>query len=111
MSNDSCLFCRIIAGNIPAKPVLETETAFAFPDLYPQAPTHILVVHKHHTANFSESDDALLAELFPTVREVAKELKLDNYRLVINNGEKAGQSVFHLHVHLLSGRSFQWPPG
>jgi histidine triad (HIT) family protein len=111
MSTDACLFCRIIAGEIPVSPILETSNVLAFADLNPQAPTHILLVHKQHSACFSESSDLLLAELFPTVRELAQQQNLSDYRLVVNNGEKAGQSVFHLHVHLLAGRPFQWPPG
>jgi histidine triad (HIT) family protein len=111
MPNDNCLFCRITTGEIPSKPMLETETVFAFPDLNPQAPTHILIVHKRHSACFSESEDNLLAKLFSAVRQLALQLNLSDYRLVVNNGAKAGQSVFHLHVHLLAGRDFQWPPG
>jgi histidine triad (HIT) family protein len=111
MSDDSCVFCQIVKGKIPAKPVFETDTVFAFADLNPQAPTHILAIHKRHSAQFSQSDDALLSELFSGVRALAEKLELKDYRLVINNGEQAGQTVFHLHVHVLSGRAFQWPPG
>ena len=110
-TDDSCIFCQIVQGKIPAKPVFETDTIFAFSDLHPQAPTHILAIHKRHSAQFAQSDDTLLAELFSGVRTAAEKLELKDYRLVVNNGEQAGQTVFHLHVHLLSGRTFQWPPG
>lgn len=111
MSAD-CLFCKIIQGTIPSKKIMETDRLFAFEDIAPQASTHILVVHKTHTASLSETpDDRLLGELFGGIRDLAGQLKLSDYRVVVNNGEQAGQSVFHLHAHLLAGRAFSWPPG
>jgi histidine triad (HIT) family protein len=110
--SDDCLFCRIIAGDIPARVVADMENALAFQDIAPQAPTHVLVIHKRHTAGLAETDDdALLGELFGAVRDVASDLDLRDFRVVVNNGAGAGQSVFHLHAHLLAGRPLQWPPG
>ncbi|HEY9745092.1 MAG TPA: histidine triad nucleotide-binding protein [Oculatellaceae cyanobacterium] len=111
MSSD-CLFCKIIRGEIPSKKVAETEHAFAFEDINPQAPKHILVIHKTHTESLATtSDNNLLAEVFGAARDIAAQAGLSNYRLVVNNGPEAGQTVFHLHVHLLAGRPFTWPPG
>jgi histidine triad (HIT) family protein len=107
-----CLFCKIIAGTIPSQTVADTDTIRAFNDIAPQAPVHVLVIHKRHTASLSETDDtALLGELLGGVRDIAKQLKLSDYRVILNNGEGAGQSVFHVHAHLLAGRPLQWPPG
>lgn len=111
MSAD-CLFCKIIQGQIPSKKVLETDSIYAFEDIAPQAPTHILTIHKSHTHSLAEtSDDQLLGSLFGGIRELAKQLNLTDYRVVINNGVGAGQSVFHLHAHVLAGRPLAWPPG
>lgn len=113
-ADPSCIFCRIARREIPSKTVLEDEEFYAFRDIAPQAPTHILVIPKTHIARLSEAspDDApLLARLFLAVAKVARAEKIGDYRLVVNNGPEAGQSVDHLHVHLLSGRSFRWPPG
>ena len=113
---DSCIFCRIASGEIPSNKVYETEDVFAFRDLSPQAPDHILIVPKRHIeklADTNESDAEIMGKLMLAVSHIAFDLKLDEkgFRVVINNGETAGQSVWHLHVHLLSGRSFGWPPG
>jgi histidine triad (HIT) family protein len=113
-SDPSCLFCRIARREIPSKPVLEDEEFYAFRDIAPQAPTHILVVPKTHITRLSEAspnDAPLLARLFLAVAKVARAEKVSDYRLVVNNGPQAGQSVDHLHAHLLAGRSFHWPPG
>jgi histidine triad (HIT) family protein len=115
MAND-CLFCKIISGEIPSKKVKETDEIFAFSDISPQAPRHILIVPKLHIeklADLEDSHSALMGKLLVEASKLAKELNLDDqgYRIVINNGEAAGQSVWHLHVHLLSGRPFHWPPG
>jgi histidine triad (HIT) family protein len=110
----SCLFCRIVAGEIPAKPVLENEHAMAFRDLHPAAPTHILIIPKQHVKDMTEAEDpALLGHIFALARTVAlaEGLEKKGYRLVVNTGADAGQSVFHLHVHLLAGRTLAWPPG
>jgi histidine triad (HIT) family protein len=113
-SDPSCLFCRIARGEIPSKAVLEEDEFFAFRDIDPQAPTHILVIPRTHIPRLSEASPAdapLLARLFLAVAKVARAEKVSDYRLVVNNGAQAGQSVDHLHAHLLAGRSFRWPPG
>ena len=92
-----CLFCRIIAGEIPSSKVYEDDVCFAFNDIAPQAPTHFLVIPKEH--------------IFEVIAKLTKELGLESYRVVSNIGEQAGQSVFHLHFHVLSGRDMTWPPG
>lgn len=110
-----CLFCRIVAGEIPATIVHETEQAVAFRDLNPQAPTHVLVVPRVHVENAAElaaTDSGALGAVVAAAGEVAAAEGLDDgYRLVFNTGADAGQSVFHVHLHLLGGRTLQWPPG
>ncbi len=110
-----CLFCRIIAGEIPSKRAFENERIFAFHDIQPGAPTHVLLVPKRHIAgldNATAADAALLGELQLEAARLAKELGLANgYRTVLNVGPDAGQSVFHIHLHLLGGRHLAWPPG
>lgn len=107
-----CLFCKIIRGEIPSRKVAEDGEVFAFEDIAPRAPTHVLVVPKEHVAGIAEARDAsALGKVFLAAARIAKERGLDDYRLVVNNGEKAGQSVFHFHVHVLGGRPFSWPPG
>tara|TARA_B100000989_G_scaffold76280_3_gene54073 strand:+ start:8500 stop:8838 length:339 start_codon:yes stop_codon:yes gene_type:complete len=109
------LFLKIINKEIPANIIYEDDDILAFEDINPQAPTHILIIPKKHIAKLSDvdiSDQKLLGHMLIKASEIAVNLKLDNtFRLVINNGANAGQSVFHLHMHLLSGRSFSWPPG
>ena len=108
------IFQKIIDRQIPATIVYEDEKALAFRDISPQAPVHILVVPKKalaKLADMKEEDKELVGHLFYVAREVAAREKLTDYRLVINNGSGVGQAVFHLHVHLLGGRSFGWPPG
>jgi histidine triad (HIT) family protein len=112
-----CVFCRIVAREIPAKEVARSEAAVAFQDLNPQAPTHVLVVPVAHLANASAADsEAGERVLGSTVRfavQVAKQLGLveTGYRLVLNNGPNGGQTVAHMHVHILGGRRMTWPPG
>jgi histidine triad (HIT) family protein len=110
-----CLFCKIAAGEIPVNRVYEDDDILAFPDIHPQAPTHILVIPKAHFASLAHvgaGDDAMLGELLAAAAEVARqELLGDGYRLVINTGRDGGQTVEHLHVHLLGGRHMSWPPG
>jgi len=109
-----CIFCGIVEGRIPSKKVFEDERVYAFEDIAPKAPTHVLVVPKKHIATFSDvssEDEALLGALAARAAAIAKERGLSDFRLVANNGEGAGQSVFHLHFHLLGGRSMSWPPG
>ncbi len=111
MSAD-CLFCKIIAGDIPSQKVAETEHIVAFNDITPQAPTHLLVIHKQHTPSLSDSPDSLiLGQWMSGVRDVAQQQQLSDYRVIVNNGTGAGQSVFHLHAHILAGRPLDWPPG
>jgi histidine triad (HIT) family protein len=109
-----CLFCSIVAGDIPSDVVAETETAFAFRDLNPQAPLHVLVVPRTHVANAAELADTepeTVAELVRVARQVVTDAGHESYRLVLNTGELAGQSVFHAHLHVLAGRAQAWPPG
>lgn len=110
-----CLFCKIVAREIPSQLVHEDEHTVAFRDLRPVAPTHVLVIPKKHVAALSDTTDddvALLGHLLATARKVAKQEKLDTgFRLVVNTGPDAGQSVFHVHVHVLGGRALSWPPG
>ncbi len=110
---DDCLFCKIAGGQIPAKVVKETDSYMAFRDINPQAPTHILVIPKSHFADVSQVKDAqLLGSLMQAAAGIAAEEKLGNgFRLVVNTGADGGQTVFHLHIHLLGGRSLDWPPG
>ena len=108
------IFGKIIRREIPADIVFETETVLAFRDIQPQAPTHILIIPKRALKNVAAAqpeDAVLLGELLLAAREIAKQQGLEQYRIVTNNGEDAGQSVFHLHLHLLGGRRFSWPPG
>jgi histidine triad (HIT) family protein len=109
-----CIFCRIARGELPAQVVGGDDDWLAFHDLSPVAPTHILVVPRRHVESLAASspgDVELLGRLVSAARDLAAELGLDHYRMVVNNGRSAGQSVFHLHLHLLGGRDFSWPPG
>jgi histidine triad (HIT) family protein len=109
-----CVFCRIAQGQAPARIVYQDDDVTAFHDLHPHAPVHILLIPNHHIAGVSQveaGDEVVLGKLFSVARRVAEELEVADYRLVVNNGRQAGQSVFHLHVHLLGGRSMGWPPG
>jgi histidine triad (HIT) family protein len=112
---DDCLFCKISRKEIPAKLVYETEEIFAFEDIQPQAPVHILICPRKHLVSLTDAaaeDAAMLGRLQLIAAKLAVERKLtDGYRTVINNARGAGQSVFHLHLHLLGGRAFRWPPG
>lgn len=115
MADESCLFCRIIAGEIPTERVAETDSALAFRDISPQAPVHLLVIPKTHQPTLpelAEADPEAAVEVLRLTRQVADQEGVgDGYRLVANNGAGAQQSVFHAHVHLLGGREFTWPPG
>lgn len=111
----SCIFCSIIAKKIPAKLVREEKDWVAFHDINPQAPTHILIIPKKHIDkidDLSQADLPIAGVLIGAAKEIAREQKIQNgYRLVFNNGAEAGQSVFHVHLHLLGGRPMSWPPG
>lgn len=114
MSSDDCLFCKIVAGEVPADVVASTDRAVAFRDLNPQAPTHVLVVPRDHHPNAAATaaaDPEALAHLVEVAARVAGDEGVDDYRLVFNTGAGVGQSVFHTHLHLLGGRSMTWPPG
>lgn len=108
-----CLFCGIVAGDIDSEIVYDDEHAVAFRDIDPKAPTHVLVVPRAHVADWNDLADHpdLAAPLCRAVATVAERLELDAYRVVANTGEQAGQSVFHLHLHVLGGRPMLWPPG
>jgi histidine triad (HIT) family protein len=110
-----CVFCRIARGEAPARVVYQDEDVTAFHDRNPRAPVHLLIVPNHHisaVAQVEPENAALLGKLFVVARRLAEQENIvDGYRLVVNNGPLAGQSVFHLHVHLLGGRSMGWPPG
>jgi histidine triad (HIT) family protein len=111
-----CLFCKIVAGEIAAEIVFESEMAVAFRDINPQAPTHILVIPRKHIATINdleEGDRAIFGSLFAAAKEIAaaEGIADDGYRAVMNCNEGAGQSVFHVHLHVLGGRQMGWPPG
>lgn len=109
-----CLFCRIAAGEIPAEIVFQDEKVVVFRDISPKAPTHVLAIPRRHLASAADLTDAdgdLLAALFGAMRRVAEEAGLAGYRILSNVGPESGQSVFHLHFHLLGGRPMAWPPG
>jgi histidine triad (HIT) family protein len=112
---DDCLFCKIGRKDIPAKLVYDDEEIFAFEDIQPQAPTHVLICPRKHLVSLADAgaeDTAMLGRMQLIAAKLAAERKLtDGYRTVFNNGRGAGQSVFHLHLHLLGGRTFRWPPG
>ena len=115
-TQEDCIFCKIVAGGIPAEKVYEDELSVAFRDINPQAPTHALVIPRSHIASLSEAgegDEALLGHLLRVAARVAagEGHAESGYRAVINTGAGAGQSVFHVHVHVLGGRALKWPPG
>lgn len=110
-----CLFCKIIAGEIPSAKVYEDDTVFAFRDIEPQAPVHVLIVPKEHIASakeINETNSAVVAHIFEVAAKIAKDEGLDDgFRIVNNCGDCAGQTVKHLHFHLMGGREFTWPAG
>lgn len=112
---DDCLFCKIVVGEIPSKKVYEDEHTYAFEDISPKAPTHVLIVPKKHIRGLKEAeaeDAEMVGRCHLAAAAIARERGIeDGYRTVLNVGAGAGQSVFHLHVHLLGGRDLKWPPG
>ncbi|HEV2114544.1 MAG TPA: histidine triad nucleotide-binding protein [Terriglobales bacterium] len=110
-----CIFCRIIRGEAPARKVYEDERVFVFEDINPQAPTHVLIIPKKHIVGLKEAqaeDAEIIGHLHLVAAELARQRGIeDGYRTVFNVGPRAGQSVFHLHLHLLGGRFLRWPPG
>ncbi len=111
---DSCLFCRIVRGDLPVTPIAQNEHAIAFRDVHPQAPVHVLIVPRRHVTSLAEATDALeLGAVALLAAEVARQegIAASGYRTVMNTGDDGGQSVHHLHLHLLGGRAMTWPPG
>jgi len=112
---ENCLFCKIAAGEIPSNKIYEDDKVLAFYDIDPQAPVHFLVIPKEHIGSADEIDgtnSAIVAHVFEVIAKIAKELKLEKgYRIVNNCGEDGGQTVGHLHFHVLGGRLLAWPPG
>lgn len=109
-----CLFCKIIAGEIPSSRVYEDDLCYAFNDIDPQAPTHFLVIPKAHipsAAAVTQENSAVVGHIFEVIARVTKEQGIESFRVVSNIGEQAGQSVHHLHFHVLAGRDMTWPPG
>ena len=110
-----CLFCKIVAGDIPADKLYEDEDVLAFKDISPEAPLHVLVIPKKHiesAAHFSQEDDQLFGKMMRVGAQVAKENGFaGQFRTVLNSGAEAGQVIFHVHMHILAGRAMQWPPG
>ena len=116
MSEKDCLFCKILSGDIPADIVYESDSAIAFRDVNPQAPTHVLVIPRKHVAtinDLNEDDQEIVGSLYLAAKEVARAegISDEGYRAVMNCNEGAGQSVFHIHLHVLGGRALGWPPG
>ena len=112
--SDNCLFCKISKGEIPADILFEDDEVLAFRDIAPQAPVHFLVIPKKHISGPSavtERDDHLIGKMMRVGSQVAQKEGVEQYRVVFNNGEQAGQTVFHMHMHILGGRSLTWPPG
>ncbi len=112
--SDNCLFCRIAAGEIPADTFYEDDDVIAFWDINPQAPKHFLVIPKRHIAgpaSLTQADESLIGKVLRVGSDLAKDNGAEQFRLVVNNGEDAGQDVFHFHLHVLAGRKMTWPPG
>lgn len=111
----SCLFCKIASGEIPSAAIYQDERAYAFSDINPKAPVHVLIVPREHIASLAEAaadQDSLLGHLFLVAAEIARNKGLaKGYRVVVNTGEDGGQTVDHLHLHLMGGRQMTWPPG
>lgn len=115
-SSDDCLFCKILAGDIPADIIFESDNVIAFRDINPQAPTHALIIPRRHVATINDLDDgdeSLVGDLFLAAKKIAADEGIADagYRVAMNCNEAAGQTVFHLHLHLLGGRRLAWPPG
>jgi histidine triad (HIT) family protein len=113
--DENCVFCKIFAGEIKAEEVTRTDEALVFRDLNPQAPTHLLVIPKRHATNLGDfvaaAEPAEVGDLFAVASKAGRAAAGGGYRIVVNEGPDAGQSVFHLHLHVLAGRALDWPPG
>ncbi len=111
---ENCLFCKIASGEIPSKKIYEDDRVLVFYDIEPQAPTHFLVIPKEHitgAGDITPENSAIVAYIFEVIAKLAKDLGLESFRVVTNYGAEAGQSVLHLHFHVLAGRELAWPPG
>jgi histidine triad (HIT) family protein len=111
---EDCLFCKIIQGDIPSDKLYEDDEVLAFRDIAPAAPVHFLVIPKKHISgpsSLTQEDEQLMGRLIRVGNQVAREEGIEQFRLVFNNGTEAGQTVFHIHMHVLGGRSLNWPPG
>ncbi|MBM9613018.1 histidine triad nucleotide-binding protein [Desulfobulbus rhabdoformis] len=111
---DNCLFCKIIRGEIPAEKLYEDDDVLAFRDIAPQAPTHFLVIPKKHIKGpeaVQPEDEQVFGKMMRVGNEIAQKEGIPHFRVVFNNGAEAGQTVFHLHMHILGGRALNWPPG
>ncbi|MEO1928656.1 MAG: histidine triad nucleotide-binding protein [Nautiliaceae bacterium] len=106
-----CIFCKIVKGEIPSKKVLENDKFLAFHDINPSAPIHVLIIPKEHYENFATTPSETFKEIAEFIKEVAKKLDIEDYRLITNNGKNAGQEIFHTHIHLLSNPNgkLKWP--
>ena len=106
-----CIFCKIVKDEIPSNKVLENDKFVAFHDINPIAPIHVLIIPKEHYANFAETPNEVMSEMSQFIKDVAKELKISDYRLITNNGREAGQEVFHLHIHMVANPNgkLKWP--
>jgi histidine triad (HIT) family protein len=116
MSEENCIFCKIVAGQIPAYKIYEDDLALAFHDITPQAPVHVLIIPREHLESLNDAgkgDEAMLGHLLRLAPKIANQLGIaeNGFRTCINTGADSGQSVFHLHVHVLGGRHLSWPPG
>lgn len=115
MKDETCIFCKIVSGQIPCKVELNEEEVFVFQDINPKAPVHLLIVPKVHIPDINSLKPeqlSIVGKMMDAAKRLAKEKNIaEGYRLVINNGSDAGQSVFHIHLHLLGGRMMGWPPG
>jgi histidine triad (HIT) family protein len=109
-----CLFCGIVSGDVPSKKLYEDDKVLAFYDINPQAPVHFLIIPKEHIASaacIDESNSEIVGHMFEVAAKLTKDLGIESYRLISNIGDQAQQSVHHLHLHVLAGRDFTWPPG
>lgn len=111
-----CLFCKLVNKEIPTEIVFESDSVFAFKDIDPQAPSHVIIIPKRHIPTLNElsaEDSALISEMVLTAIQIAKDLKIDEagYRMLLNCNDEGGQDVYHMHLHLLGGRKMNWPPG
>jgi histidine triad (HIT) family protein len=116
MAENDCLFCQILSGDIPATKVYEDDQAYAFRDINPQAPTHVLIIPREHIESLNDAapgDEAMLGHLLRLASKIANQQGIaeSGFRTVVNTGAESGQTVWHLHVHLLGGRTMNWPPG